>query len=85
MARASITGQPAHLQSLLVPGDPAAGLEGESVNLGDHHKKVLRRACVVAAIAMLASRRSWWARSRSGPERPSAPERVRPGDGPRPS
>ena len=43
MARASITGQPVHLQSPLVPAILLlVSLAG--VNLGDHHKKVLWRA-----------------------------------------
>lgn len=52
MARASITGQPVHLQSPLVPAILLlVSLAG--VNLGDHHKKVLWRATVVS-LAMLA-------------------------------
>ena len=52
MARASITGQPVHLQSPLVPAILLL-VSLASVNLGDHHKKVLWRACVVS-LAMLA-------------------------------
>jgi citrate-Mg2+:H+ or citrate-Ca2+:H+ symporter, CitMHS family len=52
MARASITGQPVHLQSPLVPAILLlVSLAG--VNLGDHHKKVLWRATIVS-LAMLA-------------------------------
>ena len=52
MARASITGQPVHLQSPLVPAILLlVSLAG--VNLGDHHKKVLWRA-VIVSLAMLA-------------------------------
>jgi CitMHS family citrate-Mg2+:H+ or citrate-Ca2+:H+ symporter len=51
MARASITGQPVHLQSPLVPAILLL-VSLASVNLGDHHKKVLWRACVVS-LAML--------------------------------
>ena len=52
MARASITGQPVHLQSPLVPAILLL-VSLASVNLGDHHKKVLWRA-VVVALVMLA-------------------------------
>ncbi|GAA5207750.1 CitMHS family transporter [Microbacterium kyungheense] len=52
MARASITGQPVHLQSPLVPAILLL-VSLASVNLGDHHKKVLWRATVVS-LAMLA-------------------------------
>lgn len=52
MARASITGQPVHLQSPLVPAILLlVSLAG--VELGDHHKKVLWRALCVS-LAMLA-------------------------------
>ncbi|WP_209707019.1 CitMHS family transporter [Leucobacter exalbidus] len=52
MARASIIGQPVHLQSPLVPAILLlVSLAG--VNLGDHHKKVLWRA-VVVSLVMLA-------------------------------
>lgn len=52
MARASITGQPVHMQSPLVPAILLL-VSLANVNLGDHHKKVLWRACIVS-IAMLA-------------------------------
>lgn len=52
MARASITGQPVHLQSPLVPAILLL-VSLASVNLGDHHKKVLWRATVVS-LSMLA-------------------------------
>jgi CitMHS family citrate-Mg2+:H+ or citrate-Ca2+:H+ symporter len=52
MARASITGQPVHLQSPLVPAILLL-VSLASVNLGDHHKKVLWRATIVS-LAMLA-------------------------------
>lgn len=52
MARASIIGQPVHLQSPLVPAILLlVSLAG--VNLGDHHKKVLWRACVVSLVMLL--------------------------------
>ncbi|GAA3649986.1 CitMHS family transporter [Microbacterium marinilacus] len=52
MARASIIGQPVHLQSPLVPAILLlVSLAG--VNLGDHHRKVLWRALLVS-LAMLA-------------------------------
>jgi len=51
MARASIIGQPVHLQSPLVPAILLlVSLAG--VNLGDHHKKVLWRACVVSLVML---------------------------------
>ncbi|MBF4563190.1 CitMHS family transporter [Microbacterium sp. VKM Ac-2870] len=52
MARASITGQPVHLQSPLVPAILLL-VSLANVNLGDHHKKVLWRAAIVS-LAMLA-------------------------------
>ena len=52
MARASITGQPVHMQSPLVPAILLL-VSLSRVDLGDHHKKVLWRALVVA-LAMLA-------------------------------
>lgn len=52
MARASITGQPVHLQSPLVPAILLL-VSLANVNLGDHHKKVLWRATIVS-LAMLA-------------------------------
>ncbi|ABY24593.1 citrate-proton symporter [Renibacterium salmoninarum ATCC 33209] len=51
MARASITGQPVHLQSPLVPAILLL-VSLANVDLGDHHKKVLWRALVVS-LAML--------------------------------
>ena len=52
MARASITGQPVHLQSPLVPAILLlVSLAG--VNLGDHHKKVLWRAVIVSLVMLL--------------------------------
>ena len=52
MARASITGQVVHMQSPLVPAILLlVSLAG--VNLGDHHKRVLWRA-VIVALVMLA-------------------------------
>jgi citrate-Mg2+:H+ or citrate-Ca2+:H+ symporter, CitMHS family len=53
MARASITGQPVHMQSPLVPAILLL-VSMAKVDLGDHHKKVLWRACIVS-VAMLAS------------------------------
>ncbi|MGK4066695.1 CitMHS family transporter [Rothia sp. HC945] len=51
MARASITGQPVHLQSPLVPAILLlVSLSG--VELGDHHKKVLWRALVVSLVML---------------------------------
>ncbi|WP_267896979.1 SLC13 family permease [Galactobacter valiniphilus] len=51
MARASITGQPVHLQSPLVPAILLlVSLAG--VNLGDHHKKVLWRSLVVSLVML---------------------------------
>ncbi len=52
MARASITGQPVHLQSPLVPAILLL-VSLADVNLGDHHRKVLWRAVLVSH-AMLA-------------------------------
>lgn len=52
MARASITGQPVHMQSPLVPAILLlVSLAG--VQLGDHHKKVLWRALVVALVMLV--------------------------------
>lgn len=53
MARASITGQPVHMQSPLVPAILLL-VSMAKVDLGDHHKKVLWRACIVSLV-MLAS------------------------------
>ena len=51
MARASITGQPVHLQSPLVPAILLlVSLAG--VELGDHHKKVLWRALCVSLVML---------------------------------
>ncbi|WP_424935398.1 MULTISPECIES: CitMHS family transporter [Bacteria] len=51
MARASVTGQPVHLQSPLVPAILLlVSLAG--VNLGDHHKKVLWRAAIVSLVML---------------------------------
>lgn len=56
MARASITGQPFHMQSPLVPAILLL-VSLAKVDLGDHHKKVLWRAAAVSlvmlAVAML--------------------------------
>jgi CitMHS family citrate-Mg2+:H+ or citrate-Ca2+:H+ symporter len=50
-ARASITGQPVHMQSPLVPAILLlVSLSG--VELGDHHKKVLWRALIVALVML---------------------------------
>lgn len=52
MARASITGQPVHMQSPLVPAILLlVSLAG--VELGDHHKKVLWRALVVSLVMLV--------------------------------
>ncbi|MCU1403842.1 MAG: citrate:proton symporter [Glaciihabitans sp.] len=51
MARASITGQPVHLQSPLVPAILLL-VSLASVNLGDHHKKVLWRAVIVSLVML---------------------------------
>ena len=51
MARASITGQPVHLQSPLVPAILLL-VSLANVNLGDHHKKVLWRATVVSLVML---------------------------------
>lgn len=53
MARASIIGQPVHLQSPLVPAILLL-VSLANVNLGDHHKKVLWRALAVSLV-MLAT------------------------------
>ncbi|MFT4265004.1 MAG: SLC13 family permease [Nocardioides sp.] len=51
MARASITGQPVHMQSPLVPAILLlVSLAG--VGIGDHHKKVLWRAAVVSLVML---------------------------------
>ncbi|BDV31164.1 CitMHS family transporter [Microbacterium terricola] len=51
MARASVTGQPVHLQSPLVPAILLL-VSLANVNLGDHHKKVLWRATVVSLVML---------------------------------
>ena len=51
MARASIIGQPVHLQSPLVPAILLL-VSLANVNLGDHHKKVLWRALVVSLVML---------------------------------
>ncbi|MET3467228.1 CitMHS family transporter [Microbacterium sp. 1262] len=51
MARASITGQPVHLQSPLVPAILLL-VSLANVNLGDHHKKVLWRASIVSLVML---------------------------------
>lgn len=51
VARASITGQPVHLQSPLVPAILLlVSLAG--VNLGDHHKKVLWRTVILSLVML---------------------------------
>jgi len=51
MARASIVGQPVHLQSPLVPAILLL-VSLANVNLGDHHRKVLWRALVVSLVML---------------------------------
>ncbi|MGN8026823.1 CitMHS family transporter [Microbacterium sp. 22242] len=51
MARASVTGQPVHLQSPLVPAILLL-VSLASVNLGDHHRKVLWRAVIVSLVML---------------------------------
>ncbi|RAX47905.1 citrate:proton symporter [Arthrobacter sp. AQ5-05] len=51
MARASITGQPVHMQSPLVPAILLL-VSMSRVDLGDHHKKVLWRALVVSLVML---------------------------------
>lgn len=51
IARASITGQPVHLQSPLVPAILLL-VSLSNVDLGDHHKKVLWRASVVCVVML---------------------------------
>nr|WP_218847269.1 SLC13 family permease [Psychromicrobium silvestre] len=51
MARASITGQPVHLQSPLVPAILLL-VSLANVDLGDHHKKVLWRALVISLVML---------------------------------
>ncbi|MCF8590182.1 CitMHS family transporter [Gordonia liuliyuniae] len=52
MARASITGQPVHMQSPLVPAILLL-VALAAVPLADHHKKVLWRAAVVSVVMLL--------------------------------
>lgn len=54
MARASITGQPVHMQSPLVPAILLL-VALSSVSLADHHKKVLWRAVIVSVVMLLVS------------------------------
>ncbi len=54
MARASITGQPVHMQSPLVPAILLL-VSLANVNLGDHHKKVLWRAVIVSLVMLAVS------------------------------
>ena len=51
MARASITGQPFHLQSPLVPAILLL-VSLAKVDLGDHHKKVLWRTAVISVVML---------------------------------
>lgn len=51
MARASITGQPVHMQSPLVPAILLL-VSLAKVNLGDHHRKVLWRAMLVSLVML---------------------------------
>ncbi|MBF4580517.1 CitMHS family transporter [Frigoribacterium sp. VKM Ac-2530] len=51
MARASVVGQPVHLQSPLVPAILLL-VSLANVNLGDHHKKVLWRAAIVSLVML---------------------------------
>ncbi|WP_027692632.1 CitMHS family transporter [Rathayibacter toxicus] len=52
MARASITGQPVHLQSPLVPAILLL-VSLSAVNLGDHHRRVLWRAAMVSLVMLI--------------------------------
>ncbi|WP_261165045.1 CitMHS family transporter [Microbacterium sp. Marseille-Q6965] len=52
MARASIVGQPVHLQSPLVPAILLL-VSLANVNLGDHHRKVLWRALLVSLVMLV--------------------------------
>ncbi|MBP2411623.1 CitMHS family citrate-Mg2+:H+ or citrate-Ca2+:H+ symporter [Arthrobacter stackebrandtii] len=54
MARASITGQPVHMQSPLVPAILLL-VSLAKVELGDHHKKVLWRALVVSLVMLVVA------------------------------
>jgi CitMHS family citrate-Mg2+:H+ or citrate-Ca2+:H+ symporter len=51
MARASITGQPFHMQSPLVPAILLL-VSLAKVDLGDHHKKVLWRSAVISLVML---------------------------------
>ncbi|MFF5793017.1 CitMHS family transporter [Paeniglutamicibacter sp. NPDC012692] len=51
MARASITGQPVHMQSPLVPAILLL-VSLAKVDLGEHHKKVLWRALIVSLVML---------------------------------
>ncbi|UVJ40802.1 CitMHS family transporter [Arthrobacter sp. CJ23] len=51
MARASITGQPFHMQSPLVPAILLL-VSLAKVDLGDHHKKVLWRTAVISVVML---------------------------------
>ncbi|NKX53168.1 CitMHS family transporter [Arthrobacter mobilis] len=51
MARASITGQPVHMQSPLVPAILLL-VSLAKVELGDHHKKVLWRSAVISLVML---------------------------------
>lgn len=51
MARASITGQPVHMQSPLVPAILLL-VSLSKVELGDHHKKTLWRALIVSLVML---------------------------------
>ncbi|QRQ78985.1 CitMHS family transporter [Glutamicibacter protophormiae] len=53
MARASITGQPVHMQSPLVPAILLL-VSLARVDLGDHHKKVLWRALVISLVMLVS-------------------------------
>ena len=53
MARASITGQPVHMQSPLVPAILLL-VSLAKVDLGEHHKKVLWRALAVSLVMLAA-------------------------------
>lgn len=51
MARASVTGQPFHLKSPLVPAILLL-VSLAKVDLGDHHKKVLWRTAVISLVML---------------------------------
>src|SRR5699024_12847049 len=86
MARASITGQPVHMPSPLVPAILLlVSLSG--VELGDHHKKVLGRAPLVAlvllavALAFGVGGIGWPDRNDCSPYGPAPPLHRPPPDG----